>query len=268
MSDIDYAGRVLDGFNAGRQHRDARERRNALTAYAQSGDEASLAPLIGQGDFATLSAAREHRQGGERERVRREAGSMAAGGDYAGATRTAIQSGDLDMAQALQRLDRGQLEAAQEIGQRGAAVVLSTLNIRGNTPQETAQLRFDYIAQNHHDLAAQLNVTPEQLQAMDLSDDNMLRATADSWRNLSDLAGTISTRRFGDSYQTVRTGPSGTSVIDTQEIPETRAEALARQREGRVAANTGRRSGGGSGGGGSARPAAPSSPSRRPWERF
>lgn len=219
---------IIDAYGAGRDNRDRTTRQNALGAYSTAdtpeAQQNALRPLVGLGDFETLEAARGHQERNAFDRTRRDAGAAAGAGRYGEAANLAAGAGQVDLAQQFMQLDRGALEAAKTRGERGAAAIYSAIQLP--PPQRAA-----YIAQ-HQGLAAELGITPEQLQAVDFTNDTAMRALADQWQDASKLAGDISLQRFGDSVQTVRTGPSGTDVLDSREVPQTRAETFERQQFG------------------------------------
>lgn len=219
---------VIDAFNAGQQARDRRDRRNALAAYSQAAtpeaQQNALNPLVAMGDFETLGAAREHREQNAFDATRRAAGAAAGAGRYREAADVASGAGQVDLAAQFMQLDRGALEGARVRGERGAAVIYSALQL-------PAQQRAAYVAQ-HQDLASELGISPEQLSQVDFANDGAMRALADQWLDASKLAGDISLQRFGDAVQTVRTGPGGSTVLDSREIPQTRAEQFEREQFG------------------------------------
>ena len=212
-------------WEVGEANRDKRTRTNALAAYSQAAtpeaQQNALTPLVALGDFETLSAARQHREHNALDSTRRYAGASAGAGRYAEAANTAAGAGQVELAQQFMQLDRGSLDAARSRGERGAAAVYSALQL-------PADQRAAYIGQ-HRELASELGVTPEQLASIDWTNDAAMRAVADQWQDASKLAGDVSLQRFGDQVQTVRTGPTGSQVLDSREIPETRAEQTDRR---------------------------------------
>lgn len=222
------ARNIIDSFNAGRDNRDRTTRQNALSAYSVAdtpeAQQNALRPLVGLGDFETLGAARGYREQTAFDDTRRRAGAAAEAGRYGEAANMAAGAGQVDLAQSFMQLDKGTLDAAKTRGERASAVVYSALQL----PPER---RAAYLAQ-HQDLASELGVTPDVMASIDYSDDRTLRAIADQWLDASKLAGDISLQRFGDNVQTVRTGPAGTAVLDSREIPQTRAETFEREQFG------------------------------------
>lgn len=224
----DIPGQFFQAMEIGQQQRDRTTRRNALAAYAAApaGDTTAqgnaLQPLVAAGDFETLRNVRERDAGVRQDQTRQQIAPMAARGDFVGASRQAAAGGQLDMASAFMGMDRSQLDAARTRGERGASVLYAAIALPD--PQQRAA----YVAQ-HPDLAAELGVTPEILAQTDWNNTGQLQALADGWQDAAKMAGDVSLQRFGDNVQTVRTSNAGTKVLDSREIPQTRAEGFERQ---------------------------------------
>lgn len=217
---------ILAAYTAGQENRDRTVRRNALANYAQATDDTArqnaLSPLIGMGDFQTVDLARQYQEGNALSNTRREVAPLVAEGRYGEAANRAASAGQTDLAGQFMQLDQASLRSAQTRGQRGASVIYSALAL----PDD----QIGPYLQQHGDLAQELGVDPSRLANVNGGSRAMLRSLADQWLDASKLAGEVSLQRFGDSVQTVRTGPSGSQVLDSREIPQTRAETLDRDR--------------------------------------
>ncbi len=219
---------IIGAFDAGQEQRDRRERRNALNAFAGAttpeAQANALTPLIAMGDFETVGAARTYREQQGFDDTRRRIAPAVRAGRFGEAARDAAGSGQVDLAAQMMDLDRSALAAAQARGERASATIFAALQL-------PADQRQAYFAQ-HTDLASELGIPPEALANADYSDDTHMRALASRFLDVSKLAGDVSLQKFGDRVETVRTGPTGSEVLDSREIPVTRAEQFERQQFG------------------------------------
>lgn len=258
MAMNDVVGNVLAAYGAGRTMGLQRRRDNALaqmgrSLYPEESGPPPLAPrndlaagsaggtykatglngppgsrgnamreLVGLGDFETVNSLLAMEDRGQADRTRDAVAPMIREGRYGAAGQEAAAMGQTDLARQLFQLGRDDLDATQQRGQRGASAIFAALNL----PLEQ---RAGFMAQ-HRGLALEAGIPAEAFDQADWSDDASLRAIAEKWLEASKLAGEVSLQKFGDSVQTWRTGPSGSEVLDSREVPVTRAETLDRQR--------------------------------------
>lgn len=198
------------------------EGQNVLAPRRPNNRRAALATLAGIGDFETASRLSEFDDRRRSDDTRDRIAPMVRSGEYGEAAREAGASGQVDLARSLFAMSADDLQATKHRGQQGASAIYAALAL----PPEQ---RAGYMAQ-HQRIAADAGITPDQFAAFDWSNDGALRAVADRWLEASKLAGDVSLQRFGDNVQTVRTGVSGSEVLDSREVPVTRAEQLDRTR--------------------------------------
>lgn len=183
---------------------------------------AAMADLVREGDFASYSQLRGIEDQNRADALREEIAPMVREGRYGDAARTAASGGEAAMANQLLQLNANELSLVKARGERGAATIYAALDL---PPAQRAAFM-----QQNRDLAMEAGVPAEVFDRADWSDTASLRAIANQWQGVATLAGDISLQKFGDSVQTVRTGPSGSTVLDSREIPMTRAEVADQQR--------------------------------------
>lgn len=193
-------------------------------ARQNDGRRSALAELARLGDFETANSLAQFDDRSRADTTREAIAPMIREGQYGGAAREAAASGQTDVAQQLFQLDASQLQMTQRRGQQGAAAIYAALGL-------PAAQRASYM-QQHRQVAMDAGVPEEAFDAADWNDEATLRALADSWLETSKLAGDVSLQKFGDNVQTVRTGRTGSEVLDSRAIPETRAESFDRQKFG------------------------------------
>lgn len=178
----------------------------------------ALSDLVRMGDFETINSLNGLDDRRRSEDTRNRIAPDIRDGRLGMAARTAAADGQTELATSLYQMDRADLSNVATRGERGASALYAALAL----PKEQ---RSAYMAQ-HRDLATDAGISPEQFASFDWSNDQAVRSVADRWQDASKMAGEVSLQRFGDNVQTVRTGPSGTQVLDSREVPQTRAEQL------------------------------------------
>lgn len=141
-------------------------------------------PLMAQGiqlpDFNAIAAQKQEQaknafliqqmqqQASERQQamgLRKNIGGMAAAGDYAGARKTALESGDFDMVEAVKGLSAEQKAAAMERNQQMAKLALSV----GQLPYEQRQAAI----RAAEPFISGLGIDPGMLEQFDPTDENI-----------------------------------------------------------------------------------------------
>lgn len=223
------AENALLGYEAGRKERDQRQVKNAL-ALADSDPRGSVNALmaLGRPDLASNVTTMTNTR---RTQDAQEAGrDLAAAGDYQGAAKAAAPF-DLTVARQFSTYGKEQLDQKRVAGERSAAIIMAASRL--GSPEE----RRTFIG-SHADELAGLGYTPDQVAGYDVSNPTRMRADAARFLSLADIAGKVSTEKFGDYAVTYQTDPiNGTREISRQEIPETRADRLARDKYDHDVAN-------------------------------
>lgn len=105
----DYAG----GLKAGQEMKQANAQRKAYNMFS-SDPAAAEAALIAAGDFKGANAMQERRETMRQETARTTAGGQIKAGDMRGAQSTYMDAGMVEMANAINTMDKSQREAIKE----------------------------------------------------------------------------------------------------------------------------------------------------------
>lgn len=143
-------------------------------------------------------------------------------GDFTQAAKVLVNESP-ETANAVMQLDRAGLQHVHDLGERGASVLMSTLQI----PDPAARRTF---AQQHRDDIIAAGIPAENFDSFDWGNTSAIQAEALKWMGVKDLAGSVHVGKYGDDIVAVRESPTGVRIEGRTPIPESRAEKLDRQR--------------------------------------
>jgi len=255
----------MTGVDAGYRSADRERARLAQSEAAdmlRRGDTTGAAQrLMTDGFFNEATTLTNVSMTNQRADARRKAGAAAGKGDWGGASQTLLGAGELDDGLAAETQGRNRAAGSlwQDDPKAAAALLASGGDMDGagrlidwsqrasEAERAEALCRSKVMAPILHNLqgvpyeqrrpliqsqAAALGgagFSPEQVAGFDPTDQN-IRSLIDSTLGMEKLLGTFSQREVGDTLRTYRTTPHGVQEVRREDIPQTRAESLQRDR--------------------------------------
>lgn len=210
-----FASIAIGAQRAGREERREAGVTNALELFRTD-------PIAGARAMAAVDPARAANlvtttQAIDGMQARATAKPFLDKGDYQGAGK-AVAGVDPRYARELFTWDAERLDQGYKKSSRSAQVLMAGANLADPAKRKA------YILE-HADELQGMGYTPEQLQGYDTTDPAKMRADAGRFMGLAELAGKISTEKFGDYAVTTKTDPINGSVpVSKTLIPPTRSD--------------------------------------------